>query len=179
VNETTGARDRDVAFLFAFATITLCGETNPLGRGIIVTEALSFIRPPEKQSVEAAPKSVPRSARKSRCSFCQTELGESLELTIPGSGKHGQRESTGCFCSTHCRNCVLALAALHPSPLASYDFISQRALVTDRLLDLWRHGQGPDPVLVLEAANRAGCGLPTGAPEVAAQAGPWLLSESA
>jgi hypothetical protein len=209
VNEMTGARDRDVAFLFTFATITSCGETNPLGRGIIVTAALSSIRPPEEQAVTGVPKSVPeklapgyhiesqsdrqpvrmkaaaservskRSAKDSRCSFCRAELGESLELTIPGSGKHGQHASMGCFCSTHCRNCVLALAALHPSPLASYDFISQRALVTDRLLDLWRHGQGPDPVLVLEAANRAGCGLPTGAPEVAAQAGPWLLSESA
>jgi hypothetical protein len=101
-----------------------------------------------------------RSAKDSRCSFCRAELGESLELTIPGSGKHGQRASTGCFCSTHCRNCVLALAALHPSPLASDDFISQRSLLTDRLLDLWRHGQGPDPGLVLQAAKRAGCGLP-------------------
>jgi hypothetical protein len=216
----TGARDRDVAFLFTFATITSCGETNPLGRGIIVTEALSSIRPPEERADQATPKSVQRraqtrlprtvpeklspgfhesqsdshavtvkpaasggvsnrNAKGSCCSFCRAELGESLELTIPGSGKHGQRASTGCFCSTHCRNCVLALAALHPSPLASYDFISRRSLVTDRLLDLWRHGQGPDPALVLEAANRAGCGLPSGAPEVAAQAGPWLLSESA
>jgi hypothetical protein len=93
-----------------------------------------------------------------RCSFCQTELGESLELTIPGSGVRGQRGSIGCFCSTHCRNCVLALAALHPSPLASRDFIATRALVTDRLIDLWRKGHGPDPVLVLEAAKRAASG---------------------
>ena len=107
-----------------------------------------------------------RSAKDSCCSFCRAELGESLELTIPGSGKHGQRASTGCFCSAHCRNCVLALAALHPSPLASDDFISQRSLLTDRLLDLWRHGQGPDPVLVLQAAKRAGCGLPPSAPAV-------------
>jgi hypothetical protein len=107
-----------------------------------------------------------RSAKGSCCSFCRAELGESLELTIPGSGKHGQRASTGCFCSTHCRNCVLALAALHPSPLASDDFISQRSLLTDRLLDLWRHGQGPDPGLVLQAAKRAGCGLRTASPAV-------------
>jgi hypothetical protein len=107
-----------------------------------------------------------RSAKGSCCSFCRAELGESLELTIPGSGKHGQRASTGCFCSTHCRNCVLALAALHPSPLASDDFISQRSLLTDRLLDLWRHGQGPDPGLVLRAAKRAGCGLPAAAPAI-------------
>jgi len=107
-----------------------------------------------------------RSAKGSCCSFCRAELGESLELTIPGSGKHGKRASTGCFCSTHCRNCVLALAALHPSPLASDDFIAQRSLLTDRLLDLWRHGQGPDPELVLQAAKRAGCGLPAAAPAV-------------
>jgi hypothetical protein len=107
-----------------------------------------------------------RSAKTSRCSFCRAELGESFELTIPGTGKHGQRASTGSFCSTHCRNCVLALAALHPSPLASDDFISKRALLTDRLLDLWRQGQGPDPGLVLQAAERAGCGLPIGAPAV-------------
>jgi hypothetical protein len=193
----------------------LSGEAIPLGRGIIVIEALPSIYPPEKRAVEAAPQSVQRtaqerpaptvpetlasdnhiesrsvshalrmkaavsgsvskrSAEKSRCSFCRAELGESLELTIPGSGKHGRRASTGCFCSTHCRNCVLALAALHPSPLASDDFISKRALVTDRLLDLWRQGQGPDPGLVLQAAERAGCGLPTAAPAVlmSAQAG--------
>jgi hypothetical protein len=107
-----------------------------------------------------------RSAKMSHCSFCRGELGESLELTIPGTGKHGQLASTGCFCSTHCRNCVLALAALHPSPLASDDFISKRALLTDRLLYLWRQGQGPDPGLVLQAANRAGCGFPTAAPAV-------------
>jgi hypothetical protein len=92
------------------------------------------------------------------CSFCQTELGDDIELTISRSGKHGQRTESS-FCSTYCRDCVLALAALHPSPLASSDFISKRALVTDRLLDLWRHGRGPDPVLVLQAARVAGSGL--------------------
>jgi hypothetical protein len=120
-----------------------------------------------------------RSAKDSRCSFCRAELGESLELTIPGSGKHGQHASIGCFCSTRCRNCVLALAALHPSPLASDAFISQRALLSDRLLDLWRDGQGPDPGLVLKAAQRAGCGLPAAASAMSVQAGPWLLSEPA
>jgi hypothetical protein len=170
-----------------------------------LTEALSSIRSPEEQAVEAAPKSVQhraqqrlgrtvpeklapgyqiesqshspvrmkaatsgsvskRSAKQSHCSFCRAELDESLEMTIPGSGKHGQ--STGCFCSTYCRNCVLALAALHPSPLASDDFISRRALLTDRLLHLWRQGQGPDPGLVLQAAKRADCGLPSAASAV-------------
>ena len=203
----TGGRERDVAPLRVRGD-HLSGEANPLGRGIIVTEALSSIRPPDEQAVEAAPKSVQRraqerlartvseklapgyqielqsdshavrmkaaasgsvsnrSAKKSRCSFCRAELGERRVLTIPGSGKHGQRASTGCCCSAHCRNCVLALAALHPSPLASDDFISTRVLLTDRLLDLWRQGQGPDPGLVLQAAKRASCGLPTAAPAV-------------
>jgi len=120
-----------------------------------------------------------RSAKDSRCSFCRAELTERLELSIPGSGTYGQRASVGCFCSTHCRNCVLALAALHPSPLASDDFISARALLTDRLLDLWRQGHGPDPELVLRAANHAGCGLTTADPAVSVQAGAWLLSEPA
>jgi hypothetical protein len=203
----TGGRERDVA-PFHVRDDHLSGEASPLGRGIIVTEALSSIRPPEAQAFEAAPTSVQRGAHEqlvrteperlapgyqielqsdsdavrmksvgerrvskrgaktSRCSFCRAALGESLELTIPGTGKHGQRASTGCFCSTHCRNCVLALAALHPSPLASDDFISKRALLTDRLLDLWRQGQGPDPELVLQAAKRASCGLPTAAAAV-------------
>ena len=80
-------------------------------------------------------------------------------MPIPGSRAHGQRSQTGQFCSARCRDCVLALAALHPSPLASSDFVDKRALVTDRLLDLWRHGQGPDPALVLAAARNASRGL--------------------
>ena len=107
-----------------------------------------------------------RRAKQPRCSFCRAELGESPKLTIPGSGKNGRRTSTSSFCSTRCRNCVLALAALHPSPLASSDFLAKRALLTDGLLDLWRRGQGPDPALVLEAAKRASCGLPTAVPVV-------------
>lgn len=98
-------------------------------------------------------------AERLRCSFCQVEIGGGLEVTTRGSGKQGQRTSASSFCSAYCRDSVLALAALHPSPLASSEFIAKRALVTDRLLDLWRHGQGPDPALVLQAAATAGCGL--------------------
>jgi hypothetical protein len=156
-----------------------------------VTQALSSLRV-EQHAVETAPKSVEsraqaranqiesesdqamqvssvssgrardRSGKLSHCSFCRAELDESLALTILGSGDHGRRASTGSFCSTHCRNCVLALAALHPSPLASHDFVAKRAAVTDRLLDLWRRGEGPDPCLVLQAAERAAStGFPT------------------
>jgi hypothetical protein len=121
--------------------------------------------PPVRMKAAASRSVNSRSEEKSHCSFCRAELG-GLELRIPGSGKHGQCASTGRFCSTHCRDCVLALAELHPSPLASAEFISKRALLTDRLLDLWRQGQGPDPGLVLQAAKRAGCGLPTPAPAV-------------
>jgi hypothetical protein len=48
------------------------------------------------------------------------------------------------------------LEALNPSPLASDDFVSGRELLTDQLIDLWRHDHGPDPALVLEAARTAG-----------------------
>ena len=80
-------------------------------------------------------------------------------MRIPPSGALGRRVSTSSFCSAYCRDCVLALAALHPSPLASSDFVARRALLTDRLLDLWRHGRGPDPTLVLRAAEVATNGL--------------------
>jgi hypothetical protein len=129
------------------------GKAKPLGRGTIVTEALSWMHPPVERAVE-----TPRKVAKLRCSFCQAELGDDVELTMAGKDGHGK--STGSFCSAHCRNCVLALAALHPSPLAPDEFISRRGVLTDRLLDLWRHGRGPDPTLVLRAAERASCGLP-------------------
>ena len=87
------------------------------------------------------------------------DLDEGVEMRIPPSGALGRRVSTSSFCSAYCRDCVLALAALHPSPLASSDFVARRALLTDRLLDLWRHGRGPDPTLVLRAAEVATNGL--------------------
>jgi hypothetical protein len=94
-----------------------------------------------------------------RCSFCQSEFDEDLELTPLRSDAHRRRVSNSGFCSTYCRDCVLALAALEPSSLASGDFISRRALLTDGLLDLWRQGRGPDPALVLQAAETVGSGL--------------------
>ena len=103
-------------------------------------------------------------AEQLRCSFCRAELGGGPILTTPGSGLPGQRTSTSSFCSTYCRDSVLALAALHPSPLASSDFIAKRALLTDRLLQLWRNGQGPDPAHVLQAAQTASTGLVRGDP---------------
>ena len=132
----------------------------------MMAEALWSLRPPGGQAVELdrdtpAPPVRNRDAKQLRCSFCQAVLGEDLALTTPGAGVPGQRTSGSSFCSTYCRDSVLALAALHPSPLASSDFISTRALLTDRLLDLWRHGQGPDPALVLQAARAASSGLPS------------------
>jgi hypothetical protein len=118
-----------------------------------VTEALSWTDSPVQPAVEA-----PRKVATLRCSFCRTELGENLELTI--AGRDGQGRSTGSFCSARCRSCVLALAALHPSPLAPDEFVSRRGVLTDRLLDLWRQGRGPDPELVLQAAKQASSGLP-------------------
>jgi hypothetical protein len=129
-----------------------------------MAEALWSLRPPGEQAVEfdrntpTAPVRK-RDANQLRCSFCQAKLGEDIGLTIPLVGERGEYTSLSSFCSTYCRDCVLALAALHPSPLASSDFIARRALLTDRLLDLWRHGQGPDPALVLQAARAASSGL--------------------
>jgi hypothetical protein len=114
-----------------------------------VTEALSWMHAPANPAAK-----IPRKVARLRCSFCQAELGDNLELTI--AGEDGRGKSTGSFCSAHCRNCVLALAALHPSPLATDEFVSRRGVLTDRLLGLWRNGRGPDPVLVLRAAERVG-----------------------
>ena len=102
-----------------------------------------------------------KTSKQVRCSFCETEFDEDLELTPLRSDVHRRRTATSSFCSAYCRDCVLALAALHPSPLASSGFISRRALLTDRLLDLWRQGTGPDPALVLRAAEAASNGLVT------------------
>lgn len=149
----TCGREREVGIPSLLVTIHGSGWAKPLGRGTIVTEALSWVYPPVERGVE-----TPRRVTALRCSFCRAELGDNVELTI--AGRHGHGRSTGSFCSAHCRNCVLALAALHPSPLAPDEFVSRRGVLTDRLLDLWRHGRGPDPELVLRAAERASCGLP-------------------
>jgi hypothetical protein len=89
-------------------------------------------------------------------------LGEDAPLAASTARAHGVSTPAGRFCSTRCRDCVHALAALHPSPLASTDFVSTRLLLTDRLLELWRSGKGPDPSVVLKAALRASCGLAAG-----------------
>jgi hypothetical protein len=128
-----------------------------------VTEALSWTHAPAERPVEA-----PRRVAKLYCSFCRAELGDDLELTI--GGENAQRRPTGSFCSARCRDCVLALAALHPSPLAPEDFVSRRGVLTDRLLALWRQGRGPDPVLVLRAAEQASCGLGNADPAVPTEA---------
>jgi hypothetical protein len=94
-----------------------------------------------------------------RCSFCQADLDAETEAGDALPGKRRPRISASRFCSARCRDCVLALEALNPSPLASYDFILRRGLLTDRLIDLWRSGQGPDPTLVLRAARSSSSGL--------------------
>jgi hypothetical protein len=110
--------------------------------------------------VEIKPDRVRSLATKTLCcSFCRAELGQGRVVTVPESGAHSQRVLIRSFCSARCRDCVLALAALHPSPLASKAFLTKRLLLTDRLLDLWRRGEGPDPAAVLRAAESASSGL--------------------
>ena len=118
----------------------------------LMPEALEALRSP-------TPVASNRRSKLPCCCFCQAELGEDAPRAISASRAHGLCPTASLFCSTRCRDCVLALAALHPSPLATSDFISTRTLLTDRLLDLWRGGDGPDPALVLQAALNASCGL--------------------
>lgn len=110
-------------------------------------------RDPSSRSARA------QGAKQLRCAFCQAELSEGRELMTQGSGALGKRIPTSRFCSAYCRDCVLALVALAPSPLASSEFIARRGLLSDRLLALWRHGRGPEPALVLQAAEAANRGL--------------------
>ena len=116
------------------------------------------------QALKALPSPLASNRRSNKlcCSFCRAELGEGAALEISVSRAQGFGTPASHFCSTRCRDCILALAALHPSPLASDDFVATRTLLTDRLLDLWRNGDGPDPALVLQAALRASCGLAAG-----------------
>ena len=88
-----------------------------------------------------------------RCSFCKSVVDDSAAVRIRTPGGH-IRELTA-FCSSRCRDCVLALGALNPPVFSSVGFLERRTLLTDRLLQLWRNGKGPDPALVLEAAERA------------------------
>ena len=92
-------------------------------------------------------------AASSRCSFCTSEVEGSAAVRIRTPGGHC-RELTA-FCSSRCRDCVLALGALNPPVFSNAGFLEQRTLLTDRLLQLWRNGKGPDPALVLQAAKRA------------------------
>jgi hypothetical protein len=112
-----------------------------------VTEVLSLIPAPiapRLRAVRPSPK-----APKLNCSFCRADLEHHAEQTLTGNNGEGS------YCSAHCRNCVLALSALHPSVLAPYEFVLRRGVLTDQLLNLWRHGLGPDPSLVLQAVERS------------------------
>ena len=113
-----------------------------------MTEVRSLTHAPISPTVRAARRRTPKDPKLS-CSFCKADLDHRAEPTLAGNGVEGS------YCSAYCRNCVLALAALHPSALAPYEFVFRRGVLTDQLLDLWRHGQGPDPSLVLLAAERS------------------------
>ena len=132
----------------------------------MMADTLRTLRPPGEQAVERNRDGRPFLARggtaqSMRCSFCQSELREDAP---PTPGEPSRRAQGSIFCSPRCRDCVRALAALHPSPLATPAFIATRGLLTDRLLDLWREGLGPEPAVVLRAAEAASCGLDYQAP---------------
>ena len=96
-----------------------------------MAEAVSLLRPPRDQAAEFDPDTPTAPVRdhdgqQLRCSFCQVGLGEGIGLTTQGFEKQRHRTTSSSFCSTRCRDCVLALAELHPSPLASDDFIARR-----------------------------------------------------
>jgi hypothetical protein len=112
-----------------------------------VTEVRSLTHAPIAPTVRAV-RTSPK-APKLSCSFCRADLDHYAEQVLIGNNGEGS------YCSAHCRNCVLALAALHPPVLAPYEFVLRRGVLTDHLLDLWRHGRGPDPSLVLQAAERS------------------------
>jgi hypothetical protein len=107
---------------------------------------------PGLAAASAAGTGVPLAASV-RCSFCTLEVGDAAAVRIRTPGGH-IREFTA-FCSSRCRDCVLALGALNPEVLSNPGFLERRTLLTDRLLQLWRSGEGPDPALVLKAAKRA------------------------
>lgn len=111
-----------------------------------MTEVLSLTHAPIAPTARAVRTSP--TAPKLSCSFCRADLDHQAEQAFIGNNGEGS------YCSAHCRNCVLALAALHPPVLAPHEFVLRRGVLTDQLLDLWRHGQGPDPSLVLQAAER-------------------------
>ena len=112
-----------------------------------MTEVLSLIPAPIAARVGAV-RTSPKAPKKLNCSFCRADLEHHAGQTLTGNNGEGS------YCSAHCRNCVLALSALHPSVLAPYEFVLRRGVLTDQLLDLWREGRGPDPSLVLQAAER-------------------------
>jgi hypothetical protein len=123
-----------------------------------VTIGPSSPQPPTRGDPSSVARTRAGKRERYRCSFCQADL-HTLDLTIPDCAARGERAPNGRFCSSRCRDCVPALAALHPSPLAPHAFIEQRARLTDQLLDLWRQHKGPDPALVLQGAQKAGRGL--------------------
>jgi hypothetical protein len=119
------------------------------------------------EKLTVAPRaSAPRKAL--TCNFCTAPVPAELVLTMPRLAGGARRDSSGCFCSARCLDCVLALEALHPSPLAPWELREARGVLIDRLLELWRNGRGPDPALVLRAAQQVAA-QPWKSPAVASE----------
>jgi hypothetical protein len=98
---------------------------------------------------------VTRLADSPRCSICRAEIGDDgLTLTTRLSAR--STVAWGLFCSERCRDAAKALVAIDEAPPGTSSAARrQRGEIADGLLALWRRGAGPEPSLVLLAAEHA------------------------
>jgi hypothetical protein len=101
-------------------------------------------------------RTVLRATPHPRCSICRAEI-EGEGLTYRGTGEPGHPpRDVGLYCRPRCLDAAQALAALAElHALAPRRIVEQRGQIADGLLVLWRRRIGPDPRLVVAAAERA------------------------
>jgi hypothetical protein len=96
-----------------------------------------------------APQALPR------CSICRAEIAEG-GLTFTDTNARAPRIEIGLYCRERCRDAARAAMEIRNARLGvSPEARRQRDEIADALLDLWRHGLGPDPADVLFAAEYA------------------------
>jgi len=90
-----------------------------------------------------------------RCSICRSGVeGAGLTYRAPSlPGRPGR--DVGVYCGERCRDAARALGVLtEPPPFMPRPIIERRNEIADGLLALWRRRAGPDPLLVIAAAER-------------------------